>query len=305
MTATQNRPAQLTFGRALAIERTKLKLSVHQVTDRCSVSAATVHAWERDEAVPDARTRMMLMTMIPALRPWTDTLREVSHTRPHERPVTTSLGAKLQEALHPAPPPVVTPAPTPPERFATFGAALKALRERENVPQRTVGELCGVDASAVGHWEVNRTVPVAENYEKLLKLFPALQDAPRPAVQDKPKPEGRHDHQPARLVPVPSTITPIRMAPPLPPAPPPRAVTASTAPDPAAVTRAATAYVAAANKLDECKAAAATAEQAYNSIKAAADAAERALTEAKTTAAAAQTHLDRALAELSKITGGV
>lgn len=71
--------------------------------------------------------------------------------------------------------------------------ALRAAREREKLTPEDLADLVGVSRSAIYSWENEISVPVADNYQNLLDVLPALagSDVPRPASRDIPKPPGR------------------------------------------------------------------------------------------------------------------
>lgn len=65
---------------------------------------------------------------------------------------------------------------------STFGAALRAARTAEGISQLSLARLCGISDGMPWQWE-KQEMPVAEDcYHKLLDLFPALKDAPKPKI---------------------------------------------------------------------------------------------------------------------------
>lgn len=51
--------------------------------------------------------------------------------------------------------------------MSQLGHNIRALREARGLTQQQLGEKCGVDGSAVAHWEAGRTAPRAATLAKL------------------------------------------------------------------------------------------------------------------------------------------
>lgn len=150
--------------------------------------------------------------------------------RPIERPsrvlvvdppaplVLASAPASKPALVKADPPKVSRPSISP----RTFGEWLRACREEEKLDQRDVASMIGVVPNAVGAWENDDTTPVRENYEKLLKIFDKLKDAPKPRtkVRDIAVPKGALGfHRPSQPESVPES-KPVTIASVEPPAEP-------------------------------------------------------------------------------------
>ncbi len=74
----------------------------------------------------------------------------------------------------------------------TFGEHLRSVRKRNDLKAQDAAALLDVSAATWSKWEDDHMVPVQENYDKILDLFPAMKAAPKPKVRDIPKPAGNH-----------------------------------------------------------------------------------------------------------------
>lgn len=112
----------------------------------------------------------------------------LSRRMPEWRSAFQLAGVRLPRGLEQsAPPSVLSRAELPQPRPAralprTFGAALRAARNEEDVTQDFIADLCGVSASLVGAWEADKQPLAPDCYDKLTEIFPELETAPAPEM---------------------------------------------------------------------------------------------------------------------------
>lgn len=193
------------YGVLLQQERTKINISRHRLADICGVSVRVVRQWEDGRAVPTNDQLERLESKIRTLRKY----RHLAKPKPTEAPQAPPSLAPALQVVRPAPEPTSEqtvkrrfhkkPMGRPIEQYPTFGRALRAARLAEGIKADELAKLLGLAGSGtISHWEMGRTTPVRENYEKLLELLPVMKDAKRPeAVKTRGVPPGnRTPHQP-------------------------------------------------------------------------------------------------------------
>lgn len=80
----------------------------------------------------------------------------------------------------------------PATRMVSFGAALRAAREKEGIRQGDFAGLVAVDQSTLSSVELGSSRPSIELHAKLCELLPALKDAPKPRkMKHSPGPANR------------------------------------------------------------------------------------------------------------------
>ena len=170
------------FGAALQAARTKRGYSLANLAKGLGkVSQETIRAWEAGYTAPGKVELRQLLMMAPELKRFETHLRSGNYICEHV------------PDNYPPPQDVEVPQPWefPDEpKPRTFGEALRRERTKASLTHEQLGELVGVTGTAVGWWESASNNPVRENYEQLLSLFPALQDAPEPDWRDIPTPTG-------------------------------------------------------------------------------------------------------------------
>lgn len=166
-----------TFAEVFKRIRVAEGLSHAKVASMVGVDKETVRAWEEQAAIPErGNVARRIKAVMPRLKPYLRAL----YDRP-DAAATDPLGEV---------PPLVTKRV---EQPGHFGSHLKAERLREGLDQLDVGELVGVTDQAVAYWEADRNIPVRENFDRLVQIFPALERwelKPR----DIPKPVGQGPH---------------------------------------------------------------------------------------------------------------
>lgn len=169
------------FGAALQAARTKRGYSLANLAKGLGkVSQETIRDWEAGVAAPGKVELKQLFAMAPELKRFEAHLRSGNYIaqRYAENYVAVApRDVSVEDLLQPKPP-------------RTFGEALRRERTKAALSDEQLAELVGVTRAAVGWWETDRNVPVRENYEQLMSLFPALKDAPEPDWRDIEKPNG-------------------------------------------------------------------------------------------------------------------
>ncbi len=193
MTVTTSKPSEArTFGDVMRAFRERADISHRDIAGKCGVSRAEVKAWERGIAYPTSgRQTRALCDMMPQLKhyllllPAEQRIAARTEMGIPTAPVHRSDAIPIETAMPSSdflPPPLAPP--------STFGEALRRARIHEGMNQEEVGELVGVVVSTISDWERDEHAPVVDNYTKLVEIFSALKDAPRPDSLDRDKPVG-------------------------------------------------------------------------------------------------------------------
>lgn len=219
------------FGLALAAARQKKGNSLRDIARKLGFGKETLRELEEGLLCPDAATFARLSAIFPAIDHHGPKLNEarqraaraaadvpkappsvslqplgaLTPARPRfgsapprleKEPLRTPLAEKLAKVVvepKRAPPPPPPPVAAPPVDVAPFGTWLKRAREASGMSQRELSVKMGVDNSTVTSWETHR-FPVPETrLPELVKIFPSLENAPRPSPRDsahyKPAPD--------------------------------------------------------------------------------------------------------------------
>lgn len=218
------------FHEALGLAMRQKSYSAHELSRGISVPKARVEAWMAGTETPTRQEFGRVCVHLPKMRPWkpafTPAKAHVAVTRVEVVPASAPPGAhgpgdygadSFGGSDFPETRVVVDP-PAPRERSATFGEALRKMREDEEISQEELGAMVGVTGQAVSQWETGEADPVRDNYKELIGLFPELLGEPEPAWRPIPKPTGGAGAQrPERVTKAPD---PPKEAPPAPEPPP-------------------------------------------------------------------------------------
>jgi transcriptional regulator with XRE-family HTH domain len=221
MSATRVEPFRFkfeitTWGTACRLLRMEEGWSHRELGDRVGASKALVKAWENGDAYPDAnhlkrlRGAMYRIKHYAHLLPQKEREADAQEARREEDEAIASgdkvrvevpiwrrsFGTFVSEdgRLPPEADPaagVHVPEAQAIDEPRTFHEGLRYCRLFEGLRQEDVAELMRVAISTVSDWELGHSTPVQENYDRLVELFDALRNAPRPdGVQARPKPVG-------------------------------------------------------------------------------------------------------------------
>lgn len=226
-----------TFGHALRFTRMRAGLSFQQIANNVGARKGDVRRWEKDEAIPTRVQLRKLYSTLKELRYYTDRLPPVLRVTEEQEfnaefekakkkigdvAFTNALGPRVTDAeiiaagvgtlIHSDAwePPRAAPDEKPPPPFPralTFHDALRLARLAAGLGQEELGELVGVVAQAVSHWELGVAVPIQDHYDKLIEVFPHLTRAPKPASRDMEKP-GKPAGSSPPPTPTPTSTTP-------------------------------------------------------------------------------------------------
>ena len=174
----------MTFGEALKRVRMDYGYSHAKVAVLIGKSKDVIKEWENGESFPVGRDIARLKGNMPKIQPWMSLIPRMPKRLGELTDI--QIDQVVDALVPPEPPPELPTHPAP----KTFGAWLAMERLSEGVDQEELGELLGVTGQAVSAWETEKAVPVKENYDRLLALFPALVRAPEPEWRDIPKPDG-------------------------------------------------------------------------------------------------------------------
>lgn len=193
---------------------------VRQLAPFCKLPVAEVQRWFDGEELPRPRDFTRLLFAMPKLRYLSPRI-VASRAREEDRKVSA------EESDRPDPPASV-PALPGSGVLGTFGAALRHCRQRDFLSRADLGSLLDVTSVAVEHWEDGTNIPVKENHEALLQLWPELRSYsidPR----DIPTPLGGSGHTYSRTL---GTVARDQGLVEAAPAPPPAPRPAPTPPQP-------------------------------------------------------------------------
>lgn len=143
------------------------------------VSNGDVAKWEAGDAYPSLRQCKALRAFLPQLKQYEDLLRLDLREDPKHKDISVASAPDETPKGWIGPP------------VASFGAGLRACREKAGMKQGDVALAMGVVPSTVGAWETDgRNKPqdfrvIQEVYDRLCELFPMLRFAPRPPMSTK------------------------------------------------------------------------------------------------------------------------
>lgn len=164
------------------------------------MSVEHVKSWESGDLVPTPREWARLVNMVyKGLRThamlWRDARARISS--PRDADVDFDKATRYAETAQQrreidvaAQVDVEAPEPPRPEDATTLGEAIRRARIIEGLTQEEVAQLVGTTDSTVSSWELGATMPVSENFEKLVQLMGAFLERWRNDCQDRPKPVG-------------------------------------------------------------------------------------------------------------------
>jgi transcriptional regulator with XRE-family HTH domain len=174
------------FSEALVRERVKYQKTRDQVADMCGVSKAVVKRWEAGESVPNRGQFKALCNI----------LRRMAHHLPSWPATITADSQELKDIARTWDT-VEAKDPTPRPPAVSFGTGLRRVREENEVSQEAIAQILELHPTAIGQWERDETVPVRENFNKILEVLPELRVAINtgavqpPKSQEKPVPPGQ------------------------------------------------------------------------------------------------------------------
>lgn len=169
-----------TFAQWIKYAREEKELEPREVAKRLQVPLKRFEAMEAGTDIPIGGETPLLQSILPALKAAEAKLalqrarQELSNSG--GLPTPGEVAARLASS----------------EEVGTFGSCLMRQRENYGLTRLQLANRVGtVTQRAIRAWELDESIPVADNYTKLLEVFPSLAQAPKPAVQEIDKPVGR------------------------------------------------------------------------------------------------------------------
>jgi transcriptional regulator with XRE-family HTH domain len=185
------------LGELIQRARVARESSHRDVAQHCGVPQSQVKEWEDGEDVPRgnvwARLKGMLFSLRPATSVWQAALRAAEGT------TTAEVEARIEQQASAAAPNAANdaaelPEPPPledPRTQTSFGAALRIARLNIGFTQDELGQYVGVAGPTISAWENEASMPVLDNYNKLVDALPELRSCTPPGVRNIQKPVGR------------------------------------------------------------------------------------------------------------------
>ncbi len=175
------------WGDILRVQRIKSGLSCHQVASHIGVEKEIVRDWEKGELSPGALQLKRLYDLLPRLRYFNEFLPRFIKDKLLSRAYAAGEEGK-QLWVPPSPTPEDLPVPEDIAR-TTFGDSLRVALRDEGLVEKDILDLVNApNETTVLLWESNSNFPNAMQYEALLELLPQLQLAPRPGEADTTPP---------------------------------------------------------------------------------------------------------------------
>lgn len=173
--------------RIQASQKKGIEITHRSIADFLGVSRSTVRDWEEGLAFPSSvQVKMLHKRGLKSLQAFNHLLPNVLAETVAKEEAKESDGqvtyaeprlAQIREETQAI------------ERPKSFGAGLRLCRRSAGFSQEDVGDLLKVHMSSISTWEMDKSSPIQEHYEKLCSLFDGLRDMPVPkGMQNIPKP---------------------------------------------------------------------------------------------------------------------
>lgn len=188
---TPDKPAMAQLGELIRRARVSRDLTHRDVAQQVGVDKERVAQWEAGENVPRGREwprlRGMMNLLDAARLVWQAAINEAESraaTAPEVKREEEQIAKEVSGTNGNVPD---VPALPDPRVQTSFGAALRVARLNLGFTQDELGQLIDISGSTISCWETG-TIPVLDNWNRLVDALPELKDCAPPGVRDINRP---------------------------------------------------------------------------------------------------------------------